>query len=160
MKQEKGSVTLEFGILLPFFLCLIYAAAIYGIVFSWQVRMQIAVDRATAAVMQLDRSSTNDPAGVAEALAQGALARTPMSFMVPPENACRLVNMAGDAAAEDGSDAAAVVCELFLELEAPNEGEARCDENASAVESSLTVGFFGGFPPLPGCLSASARVAF
>lgn len=122
--------------------------------------MQIAVDRATAVVMQLDRSGTYDPAGKARELAQDALNGTPMPFMTPPEDACRLVNLAGGVAAEDGSDAAAVVCELFLELEAPDEGEARCDENAKAIESSLTIGFFGGFPPLPACLSASARVAF
>src|SRR5699024_6675487 len=78
--KHKGVIALEFLLLFPIVIALVYAAAVYGVVFSWQVRMQIAVDRSTAAVMHLDRSSTGDPESSALSLAQQAMEKLRPSF--------------------------------------------------------------------------------
>src|SRR5690554_5271006 len=88
--KHKGVIALEFLLLFPVVIALVYAAAVYGVVFSWQVQMQIAVDRSTAAVMHLDRSATEDPKAAAEATANEALNELKPGFIQqsePSENA-------------------------------------------------------------------------
>lgn len=163
-RQQHGAVAFEFLLLFPFVISLIYAAGVYGVLFSWQVRMQVAVDRSVAAVMALDRSgrlpdaapegcslpASFSPDAMAEYLAECAIQRMVPSFMgtVDAAQACRI---------DDGQ----VVCELAVSTGA---GDAGCEESfAGAVGSGngpSQLGFFRGFPPLPDCLTASARVAY
>jgi len=140
-RYVSGVVALEFLLLFPLVVSLVYAAGVYGVLFSWQVRMQVAVDRSTAQVMYLDRSATSSPETEAVALANGTLAGMGLSFLIVPDNACSL-------------DDDKVVCTLSVGLEGDDCGA------GGASEGPEQLGFFDGFPPLPDCLTASSRVAF
>lgn len=131
--SQKGAVALEFLLLFPLVVSLIYAAAIYGVLFSWQVRMQVAVDRASAAVMQLDRSATNDPLPMAVGLASNSLKDMDIPFPAASTSAC----------ISTGTNI--VECSVTLELEHTGLNK---------------LGFLGGFPPMPDNLRARGRVTF
>lgn len=132
MIRQKGVVALEFIILFPFIFALVYAAAVYGLVFSWQVQMQIAVDRSTAAVMHLDRSSTSDPETSALSLANQAMEKFRPSFI-------------------NGEDETAARC--FIDPESDN--FVKC-EITKPIDRSLKIGYV----PLPDKLTATASVAY
>lgn len=133
MIRQKGVVALEFIILFPFIFALVYAAAVYGLVFSWQVQMQIAVDRSTAAVMHLDRSSTSDPKTSALSLANQAMEKFRPSFI-------------------DGEDETAARC-FIDDPESDNFVKCRITK---PIDSSLKIGYV----PLPDELTATASVAY
>jgi len=146
--KERGAVALEFLLLFPFVVSLIYVAGVYGVLFSWQVRMQVAVDRSTAAVMALDRSSTDTPEVAAEALADAALAKMDLSF---------LGTLADDAACSfEAGPPGVIVCALGVKLE----GDCPAGVTTAGAEGPKQLGFFDDFPPLPDCLTAEARVTF
>lgn len=141
MIRQKGVVALEFIILFPFIFALVYAAAVYGLVFSWQVQMQIAVDRSTAAVMHLDRSSTSNPESSALSLANQAMERFRPSFI-------------------NGEDETAARC--FIDPE-PESSESELEssdfvkcEITKLIDGSLKIGYV----PLPDKLTATASVAY
>ena len=56
-RDAKGAVALEFLMLFPFVVGMLYASAIYGIVFFSQYRLQNVVDRAVATALYVDRSA-------------------------------------------------------------------------------------------------------
>src|SRR5699024_632339 len=114
--KQKGVIALEFLLLFPVVIALVYAAAVYGLVFSWQVQMQIAVDRSTAAVMHLDRSSTSDPETSALSLANQAMEKFRPSFI-------------------DGEDETAARC--FIDPESDNFVKCRITK---PIDSSLKIG--------------------
>lgn len=130
--KQKGVVALEFLLLFPVVISLVYAAAVYGVVFSWQVQMQLAVDRSTAAVMHLDRSSSDDVSAVAVAKATAALGPAALRLRTI-ENAtpCDV-------------DEVLVTCKLSKSVD------------------GLQIKLWGGFPPLPpsGVIEATASVAY
>src|SRR5699024_6522370 len=121
-------------ILFPFIFALVYAAAVYGLVFSWQVQMQIAVDRSTAAVMHLDRSSTSDPETSALSLANQAMEKFRPSFI-------------------NGEDETAARC--FIDPEPESSDFVKC-EITKLIDGSLKIGYV----PLPDKLTATASVAY
>tara|TARA_B100000676_G_C18049891_1_gene830417 strand:- start:660 stop:1127 length:468 start_codon:yes stop_codon:yes gene_type:complete len=147
--RQTGAVALEFLLLFPLVISLIYAAGVYGVLFSWQVRMQVAVDRSTAAVMALDRSSTSAPATKAAQLANTALGNVSLSFLSVPPDACKSEDADGNG--EDDT----IACSLSVVLE-----DGGCGDETSTAGGPKKLGFFGGFPPLPDCLTAEAKVAF
>src|SRR5690554_1311515 len=55
IKKEKGVIALEFLLVFPMILAIIYGAAGYGVLFYNKYQMQVAVDRAASAVFSLDR---------------------------------------------------------------------------------------------------------
>lgn len=134
--KQKGVVALEFLILFPFVIALVYAAAVYGLVFSWQVQMQIAVDRSTAAVMHLDRSSTSDPETSALSLANQAMEKFRPSFI-------------------DGEDETAARCFIDSDPELESSDFVKC-RITKPIDSSLKIGYV----PLPDELTATASVAY
>lgn len=163
-KMEKGAVAFEFIILFPFVIGLIYAAAVYGALFSWQVRMQVAVDRATASVMRLDRSGTAafcpladgglDVGCEAEFLANKAMSGGENGAGLRPD----FIGSLSGTACKSDKDTGQVICTLKVEMK--DEG---CDGVSGAVgsvEALKTLGFFGGFPPMPGCLQATSKVSY
>ncbi|WP_349382764.1 hypothetical protein [Alcanivorax sp.] len=141
-------MALEFLLLFPFVISLIYAAGVYGVMFTWQFKMQAAVDRSAAAVMALDRGSTSEPAVAAAALASGALEKIDLTFLGS-------VSKGGVCTYEAGSPDM-IVCELGV----PLDGGCPAGVTTAGADAPKQLGFFGGFPPLPDCLVASARVAF
>src|SRR5690625_1186614 len=136
MENSKGVVLLEFLFLFPFVIALVYAAAVYGLVFSWQVQMQIAVDRSTAAVMHLDRSSTSDPETSALSLANQAMEKFRPSFI-------------------DGEDETAARCFIDSDPEPESSDFVKC-EITKPIDRSLKIGYV----PLPDKLTATASVAY
>ncbi|MEY1660569.1 TadE/TadG family type IV pilus assembly protein [Isoalcanivorax beigongshangi] len=155
--QQRGVVVLEFLILFPLIIGLVYAAAVYGVLFSWQVRMQIAVDRASAAALWVERSTDHStPVDGAVALANLAMTGAAGPGGAPavghlPEF---LGGIATPACAPHGE---LIRCALKVELET---GGCEGVPGAMAVqEGPRQLGFFGGFPPMPGCLSAAATVS-
>lgn len=154
MSRERGAVALEFLLLFPLIFSLIYAAGVYGILFSWQVRMQIAVDRATASVMRLDRSSTSTPSAAALELAIKSLIDGEGNSVMAPEFMGTL----------SGADKVCyevdqqVACTLKIVLK-----EGGCGDEFGATGTAKgpgSLGFLGGFPPMPDCLKATAKVAY
>lgn len=149
-KGVAGAVAFEFLILFPFVIGLIYSAAVYGVLFSWQVRMQIAVDRSSAAVMRLDRNGTNDPSAAALTLANNSM----KEGLVP--------EFMGDLSAAacyqpEGIDDQ-VACTLKIALK---DGGCAGGLGATSTAKGLNaMGFFGGFPPMPDCLEATAKVTY
>lgn len=129
--KQKGVVALEFLLLFPIVIALVYGAAVYGVAFSWQVQMQLAVDRSTAAVMHLDRSSADDVSAVALAKATEALGPAALRLGTI-ENTTPCVE-------EDG---VLITCRLSKSVE------------------GLQIKLWGGFPPLPKELTATASVAY
>lgn len=146
---QSGIVALEFLVLAPFIIGLVYAVAVYGVVFSWQIRMQIAVDRATAEVTQLPRSEVADAELRDKAV---ELALDALKDIAP--------GFASASAECSGDDAGFVSCSLSMLLEADGCAEAEPGADPIPADANLQLGFFGGFPPLPGCLVAAARVPF
>lgn len=155
MKKIKGVVAIEMLILAPFIIGLIYAIAVYGIVFSWQIQMQIAADRSTAAVLRMDRKEVGDPAQpdsapevVAASLANGALSAMWPSFMDKPEavNACKSEDISLTGAASQVQKVALIRCTLTKQL------------TKSGLQLNLPG--VGLFPPLPEKLHVTAAVAY
>ena len=159
-RQSNGAVAFEFLILFPFVISLIYAAGVYGVLFSWQVRMQVAVDRSTAAVMALDRSSTDAPGDKARALALCALSGTGEGCTQPGMVPAFMGALNG---APCGEEDGQLVCKLSMQMT-----DSGCEGDEGGGFSGATgsgngpkqLGFFEGFPPLPDCLTAEARVTF
>lgn len=153
---QRGAVALEFLVLFPLIFSLIYVAGVYGVLFSWQVRMQIAVDRATASVMHLDRSSASDPSDAALELARRSLIGGDSGQGMAPEF---MGTLSGNACYPDGSGAdRKIACTLKITLK-----DGGCEGGLGATGTAKSpgeLGFFGGFPPLPNCLKATAKVAF
>lgn len=145
MKKQLGATALEFLFLFPLVVSLVYAAGVYGVLFSWQVKMQIAVDRATASVMYLDRSATNTPQTEAEALANQNMADLAPDFVGAITDAC-------------SADEEIVTCTLSVTLK--DSGCAGEGGATSTMTGPDALGFLGGFPPMPDCLKAVAKVAY
>ena len=62
---ESGAVALEFLMLFPFVVAMLYGSAVYGLTFFAQYRMQSAVDGAVETALYLDRSRFSDNLGSA-----------------------------------------------------------------------------------------------
>ncbi|MCU5782139.1 hypothetical protein MA04_01439 [Alcanivorax balearicus MACL04] len=148
--KERGAVALEFLVLFPLIFSLIYAAGVYGVLFSWQVRMQIAVDRATASVMHLDRNGTDEPDVEALKLANDSVA----GGLVPEF----MGSLSTEACYHPPGADDQVVCTLKVVL-----ADGGCADGQGAVGTAKgpgALGFWGGFPPMPDCLQATAKVVY
>ena len=58
--HAHGAVALEFLMLFPFVMAMLYGAAVYGLTFFAKYQMQNAVDRAVETALYLDRSAYDD----------------------------------------------------------------------------------------------------
>lgn len=154
-RQGRGVVTLEFLMLFPFIVAMLYAAAVYGVVFFSQYRMQDAVERAVDAGLYVDRSAyaCDDPADsnctssalrtAVTARAQTALtslvADLPLTDLTVDGNACTVQSLDNNV-------------EML-----------RCALTYTKVDSivpMMSFGFLGTFPPLPDKLQVQAHAAF
>ena len=146
---QFGAVALEFIMLFPFVVAMLYGAAVYGLTFFAQYRMQNAVDTAVATALYLDRSAYESEA-LSAAVTQRA--NTALAGLVAqlPENlrdklntnsACGLESIAGG------------VQVLNCSLVYPN-------YETNPIVPVLSFGVLGDFPPLPASLRVEARAAF
>jgi hypothetical protein len=142
---QRGSVALEFLMLFPFVIAMLYASAAYGLMFFSQYRLQNVVDRAVSSALYVDRSEGGEIQGEAIKRAtevMGALLATlpgPLGSL------------------EDG----AFICEPALAGEVEM---IRCRVTYNYRENPIlpvmSFGMLGTFPPLPDTLEAEARAAF
>jgi hypothetical protein len=142
---QRGSVALEFLILFPFVIAILYASAVYGLVFFSQFRLQNVVDRAVSSALYVDRSADEEIQGKAVQRATDVMGELLAALPGPLGSL------------EDGAS----ICEP-----APV-GEVemiRCKVTYNYKENPIvpvmSFGLLGTFPPLPDTLEAEARAAF
>lgn len=141
----RGVVALEFLLLFPFMLAMLYASAVYGITFFAKYKMQNAVDRAVAAALYVDRSrySAADLGSAVKDRANNAL--NEMIDALPAWNGEREGNCQSDS---DGG-IEMMMCSLTYK-----------EYSTHPVVPALHFGMLGSFPPLPDELKVEARVAY
>ena len=61
-RKQAGAVALEFLMLFPFVVAMLYGAAVYGLTFFAQYRMQDAVDNAVSTALYICLLYTSDAA--------------------------------------------------------------------------------------------------
>lgn len=151
-RYENGVVTLEFLMLFPVIVAMLYAAAVYGIVFFSQYRMQSAVEQAVDAALYVDRSAyQNDSGGDTSSTLQAAVLAKAQTALSSSVSALPL-----DGLSVEGG--ACSVEHLNNDVEM-----LRCKLTYTKVGSIVPVmrfGSLGNFPPLPDQLKAEARAAF
>lgn len=147
---SKGVVTIEFIMLFPVIVAMLYAAAVYGVVFFSKYQMQSAVDRAVSTALYVDRSAyASDGSGVSVALGNAvvsraqtaladAVAHVPLSGL-KADNACALESLS--------NDVEVVHCTLTY-------------TKVGSIVPVMRFGMLGEFPPLPAQLQVQARAAF
>ncbi|KGD64642.1 hypothetical protein Y5S_02008 [Alcanivorax nanhaiticus] len=145
---QFGAVALEFIMLFPFVVAMLYGAAVYGLTFFAQYRMQNAVDTAVATALYLDRSAYEESEALSAAVTQrantalaGLVAELPQSLRnLNTDAACSLEAVAG---------IEMLRCQLVYNNYAEN-----------PIAPALDFGMLGAFPPLPAQLDVNARAAF
>ena len=143
---ESGAVALEFLMLFPFVVAMLYGSAVYGLTFFAQYRMQSAVDGAVETALYLDRSRFSDNLGSAVTTrANTALAA--LVAQLPPS--LRDLDTSAACALEPVGGVEMLHCRLVY----PN-------YQTNPVVPALDFGMLGEFPPLPAQLDVDARAAF
>ncbi|WP_414433373.1 hypothetical protein ACMG4L_13325 [Alcanivorax sp. IL1] len=134
--------------LFPFVIAMLYGAAVYGLTFFAQYRMQAAVDTAVSTALYVDRSE-NQASNIGTAVSQrantalaGLVAQLPESLRdnLNTASACGLETIAGGGSAS-------------LQSGIPQLSN---QPDCAGVEFWHA----GGFPPLPAQLDVDARAAF
>ena len=146
-RDAKGAVALEFLMLFPFVVGMLYASAIYGIVFFSQYRLQNVVDRAVATALYVDRSAFQG-----EQMEDAVVNRASQAM------SGLLATLPGPLSSlEDGASSCAVEAVGGVEM-------LRCGVTYNYKENPIvpvmSFGLLGTFPPLPDTLEAEARAAF
>ena len=151
--SERGAVSLEFMLLFPFIMAILYGAGYYSVLFSWQYRMQSVVDAAAASGMYLDRSGSSDPAKAVKDRANKTLAELAEALPLAVQNSLDMPpsNCSYEDIPHTEDDTITVVkCEIEMSTEAIN-----------TALPAINFGFLGQFPPAPSSgIRASAQVAF
>lgn len=154
-RQVRGVVTIEFLMLFPLIVAMLYGAAVYGIVFFSQYRMQDAVQRAVDAGLYVDRSAypCDNPGGgectssalvsAVESRAQTALTSLvsglPLKGISVGGNACTVQSL--------NNNVEMLRCTLTY-------------NQVGSIVPVMSFGFLGTFPPLPNKLEVDAHAAF
>ncbi len=146
-RGAQGAVALEFLMLFPFVVAMLYASAIYGIVFFSQYRLQNVVDRAVASALYVDRSAFQAEQMESAVVNRASQAMSGLLATLPGP----LSNL------ESGSSSCAVETVGGVEM-------LRCSVTynyaANPIVPVMSFGMLGTFPPLPDTLEAEARAAF
>lgn len=150
-RQAVGAVALEFMLLFPFVVAMLYAAAAYGIVFFSQYQLQSVADRAVSTALYVDRS---------------AYAATELQGKVKERAEAAITELfKGEA---DALKTASVNCEV-VDLSDEVEGVSRLellrctlkyDYKSNPIVPVMSFGMLGTFPPMPDELTAEASAAF
>lgn len=150
----RGVITLEFLILFPLIIAMLYAAAIYGIVFFSQYRMQNAVEGAVNAGLYVDRSAypcdnPNAPNCTSSALASAVQSRAQTVLSSLTSALPATISVAAKTCT------AAVANEMLSCSLSLTAGQVR------SIVPVMSFGFLGTFPPLPpNGLKVDAHAAF
>lgn len=148
MKGVKGVVSLEFLMLFPLVLAMLYGSAIYGITFFAKYEIQDVVDRAVTSALYIDRSAFTaaDISAAVEARAEASLSN--LKNNLPEGWRDRLE---GDCSIE--RDVVNGIEMISCSLTYPKFKE-------NPITPALSFGWLGSFPPLPDRLIGKARAAF
>ncbi|MCK0536981.1 TadE/TadG family type IV pilus assembly protein [Alcanivorax quisquiliarum] len=149
-RQHRGAVMLEFILLFPFIVAILYAAGYYSVLFSWQYRMQSAVDAAAASGMYVDRSQYADVA--AKVTSQANLSLAELAKSLPLAVRGKVEASESNCASQTVAAAGITVIKCEIEMSA---------SEIQAALPAIRFGFLGQFPPAPpNGIQASAQVAF
>ena len=143
-KRTKGVVSLEFLMIFPLIIGLVYGAAAYGILFFNKYRMQLVVDKAAASVLSLDRRQFDGFSDEAETYSNEVL--TALVAQLPADTGGRIASQSCTATTEGSIEL--LVCALVA------------DGSETPFLPQLNFGFLGTFPPLPSSLKVSSAIAF
>lgn len=146
-RKITGAVALEFLMLFPFVVAMLYAAAVYGIVFFSQYRLQNVVDRSVATALYVDRSaySADELETEVEGRARNALTAL---LQQQPEPLASMDLDGASCGVEDVGGVTMLHCQLTY-----NYAE-------NPIVPVMSFGMLGTFPPVPATLNAEARAAF
>ncbi|SDW99502.1 TadE/TadG family type IV pilus assembly protein [Marinobacter mobilis] len=145
--RQRGAVALEFLMLFPLVVAMLYAAAIYSVLFFSKYRMQDAVDQAVSSAMRIDRSAydSTELGNAVVTLSSGTLAT--MIAGLPDA----LV-----AGVDTNTTNCVMVASSGVDL-------LRCSITVNSADNpivpTMSFGFLGEFPPLPDTLSAQSVIA-
>lgn len=135
MRRSQGAVALEFLLLFPMLVALLYGAATIGVVAYQKYEMQRLANQATTLSTRVDRSRTGDVAVQAVTISDTWLTEQLSEYGVS-DSGCQISE----------HDSASVEC--FIEWQ-PDIRQ-------------ISFGFLGAFPPLPndGLLRVEALIPF
>jgi len=137
----RGAVALEFLMLFPLVVAMLYAAATYGIVFFAKYKMQGAVSNAVNAALYVDRSAYSSGSESGE---------------VGGEALKRAENILTKAVDELGGSGSCTLPPGDVEM-------IQCTLTYTKISSLVPIisfGWLGQFPPLPKKLKVTASAAF
>jgi len=150
--RQVGVVSLEFILIFPLIIGLLYASLVYGTLFSSKVKLQRVVDAAVTSVYYLDRRDLNtaDDADFGQKVLRqsvGALglgASNLSGMLEVSSSECETI--------DSGEPSRVVMLECSITVN-PAGGK-------SAFLPQINMSFLGNFPPQPATLSAKAAVTF
>lgn len=156
-RSMLGVISLEFLLVFPLLIALLYAGLVYGILFFHKVQMQRAVDMASSAVYSLDRRNFSTYSDKVVTHSMDVLDR--MVVSLPERIRTKLTTQT---CAPDGSNADMVMLKCTLVAGNVNPESCGSDEadTGSPFLPQLSIGPLGDFPPQPKCLKAVAAVTF
>ncbi|MEX2474741.1 TadE/TadG family type IV pilus assembly protein [Marinobacter sp.] len=147
MRSEKGTVALEFLLLFPLVIAMLYGATTYGILFFGKYEMQSVVDQAASSALRVDRArySADDLSGQIVATANTTLEQ---GWASKSQRLRAGAEITGDECKVGDPPDNFLTCTLSR------------DNKAEPMVPQLTFGFLGKFPPMPETMSAEATMAF
>lgn len=156
-RSQLGVISLEFILILPFMIGLLYAGLVYGMLFFHKVEMQRTVDAASSAVYSLDRRNHTNYSDKVTDHSNDVLDK--MVAGLPERIRTKLTTQT---CAPDGSNADMVMLKCTLVAGNVNPESCGSDEadTGSPFLPQLSIGPLGDFPPQPKCLKAVAAVTF
>ncbi|MDX1755303.1 MAG: TadE/TadG family type IV pilus assembly protein [Marinobacter sp.] len=148
-RRQRGAVALEFLMLFPLVVAMLYAAAAYSVLFYSKYQIQDAVDKAVASAMRVDRSSVSgdDLESAVTSLSGGTLAA--LIAQLPDAVASSVDDTATSCGMITSSGVDLLQCSIRVQVSS--------DENP--IVSQWNFGFLGAFPPLPDSMTVESVIA-
>ncbi|MBE0487154.1 TadE/TadG family type IV pilus assembly protein [Marinobacter sp.] len=147
IKNNRGVIALEFLMVFPMIMAIIYGAAGYGVLFYNKYQMQVAVDRAASAVFSLDRREYATFSDGAVTHSSEVLAA--LSARLPAVTADHL-SIRECKRVDHGGAGGVQLLECVLVA----------DPGDSSFMPQVRFPGVGAFPPMPSQLTARSSIAF
>ncbi|MBO6851144.1 MAG: pilus assembly protein [Marinobacter sp.] len=146
MKQSRGAVALEFLLLFPLVVAMLYAATTYGVLFFGKYQMQSVAEQAASSALRLDRNqfAAGELSGQVITTANATLQQ---NWAATPER-LRAGTELLDCSVSEAGGISFLRCAI-----------SRNNEQAPMVPQ-MNFGFLGAFPPMPASMSVEASMAF
>ncbi|MCG8519218.1 MAG: pilus assembly protein [Pseudomonadales bacterium] len=146
-RHQGGAVALEFLMLFPLVVAMLYAAATYGVLFFSKYRMQNAADQAVASVLRLDRNQYPE-ADLGTAMINRSSAALGSLLAELPT------------ALTDGLDDSVTLCALTQSGTVDLlKCTVRVNNEEHPIVPRMSFGFLGTFPPMPATITVESVLA-